>query len=325
MLRAMAAFLVLTCLSGMARAQGLDQPLRPTQTLKITPLTPASAETAGPVLGRGGATATLRSPQAERGVLSSFRFGFMGTDHKVNTLGVLVQGQRAEFILRDRDANDPFRAHATWLQSPSYSATQEVSAHASGDVKIDLPAGPAGHVALLQGFQFKRARATDANVRLVAVQVAEDSRSVRVALVDDQGADFRGMDGVQSLGLAALPLGELLALPVFGARLTGTLPEFDERRLRTYTVTVQYVWVPPSLVLGAGLVAGTTRMADAGTLPDSKDKVGLRGFRFAFGNSDHHLRSVGVDLTGNQRQPILFQDNNLDDPVAWSVGFVRLK
>jgi hypothetical protein len=178
---------------------------------------------------------------------------------------------------------------------------------------------------LLQGFQFKRARATDANVRLVAVQIAEDSRSVRVALVDDQGADFRGMDGAQSLGLAAVPLGELLALPVFGARLTGTLPEFDERRLRTYTVTVQYVWVPPSLVLGAGLVAGTTRMADAGTLPDSKDKVGLRGFRFAFGNSDHHLRSVGVDLTGNQRQPILFQDNNLDDPVAWSVGFVRLK
>lgn len=303
------------------------KPVAPAKPLSqvVKTLTPASAEQASAFAGRATGWQVLRSPHAGRGVLSSFKLAYSRSDHMINRFGILLAGSRAEFSLFDRDGNDPFRGEATWLQSPSFGATQQISAVAAGDVVLDLPRGPAGHVALLQGFQFERKEQTDANVRLVAVQIAEDSGTVRVALVDDQGADFRGMDGAVVGAVNVVPFGSVISPILFGTRATGTFPQFDEKRQRTYRITVQYVWVPRGAIKQTGMVSGNSRMSDSGTLPGPNDKVGLRGFRMLFTNSDHFLRGIGVNFVGDPRQPpIVYQDNDVDDPVAWNVTWAKL-
>jgi hypothetical protein len=56
------------------------------------------------------------------------------------------------------------------------------------------------------------------------------------------------------------------------------------------------------------------------------DKVALRGFRFYFRNADHHLKSIGVKLQADGgADPVSFQDNGRDDPIAWSVEYARMR
>jgi hypothetical protein len=42
-----------------------------------------------------------------------------------------------------------------------------------------------------------------------------------------------------------------------------------------------------------------------------------------FGNSDHHLLAVIVDLAEGGR--VVFQDNNLDDPMRYTVDYAVLR
>jgi hypothetical protein len=49
----------------------------------------------------------------------------------------------------------------------------------------------------------------------------------------------------------------------------------------------------------------------------------LQGFEVMFTNSDHHLLGLGVNPSGNGG--VLFQDNNNDDPMQWTMAYLTLK
>lgn len=257
------------------------------------------------------------------GALSSFQLQYNGSDHKLRAVAIEQVSAQAGFMLADKQPeDDPFSGSATWLKSGYFTELTEVKANAAGDFLLDIPAGPAGHVPLLAGFAFIRPQGTDANIRTIAVQLMDGQNKVRVALLDDQGPDFRNFTHLATGAILGGPIGGAvssgLALQEFGV--------FDGRRLRTYQVRLQIVWAPRAAVIGTGSVSGMSRRADSGRLPAVTDKVALRGFRFTFGNSDHHLKAIGVRLqAGSRNDPVLFQDNETDDPVAWSVDYAKMR
>lgn len=285
--------------------------------------------------GRGGVQARalipLNGKDTEKSVLSNFSLSFIGSDHKITSLGVTQQGRRAELILHDRDGNDRFVGRASWHSAAQF-VPGEVSTFGGGEMLIRIAqVPPPDSIAVLRGFRFDRKRGTDANIRLLGVQLL-DNETIRVSLVDDQGADFRGIERTvgQAFSIAGIPFAAALWSPALvGAeaarRLDGS--EFGRDGLRNYAVTVQYTWVPRSMVAEAmGSVSGTSPVISAGAAPAPNAKVALRGFRFFFGNSDHHLKSISVRLPNDPNAPaISFQDGDGNDPIAWAVDYLTLK
>ena len=290
------------------------------------------------------------------GALSSFELRYPGTDHKIRVVGVENAAPEALFQLADKEPADFFTGSASWLRASYFKQMTEVKAEGGGDFLIALPPGPPDHVPLLAGFVFERRPGTDANIRMIAVQLVDGK--LRVALMDDQGPDFRGMAPVvaASFGLSGIPImGGPIASALTGGVMAQEFATFDGKRLRTFAVRVQIVWAPRSAVLGMDSVSGLSRQADGGALPSPDDKVALRGFRFYFGNSDHHLGAIAVKLktpraSGAVRQqdnrtqtsgrrspmsegpqqaaggdPVKFQDNGTDDPIAWSVDYAKMR
>lgn len=58
----------------------------------------------------------------------------------------------------------------------------------------------------------------------------------------------------------------------------------------------------------------------------------FQGFTFSFGNSDHHLERVAIDLfhAGSESRatawpPVFFRDGRPDDPMQWAVEYVTLR
>jgi hypothetical protein len=283
--------------------------------------------------GRGAANTRalidIAGKNVQNAALSNFTLNFLGSDHKIRELGVLQSNSKAAFHFSDRDGDDRFVARAGWHTSEKF-IPYEVSAVGGGELSIRLnhPV-PADSVVLLKGFKFERARGTDANVRLIGVQIMDD-QTIRVSLVDDQGADFRNFGEV---------VGRAFSLGMFVEILTGfeavkrlNEGEFGQdrngqNRLRRFAVTVQYVVVPKAAISDFnGAVSGTSRVIAAGRAPAQNAKVALRGFRFYFGNSDHHLKTISVKLPSDPSQPaVSYEDGNADDPIAWAVDYMTLK
>jgi hypothetical protein len=285
--------------------------------------------------GRGGvnepAIIRLSGKNIQNAALSHFRLSFLESDHKIRMLGALQVNSRAELYLNDRDGNDRFVARAGWHTAEQF-VPNEVSSMGGGELLLRLTQPtPSDSVIVLRGFKFERKRRTDANIRLLGVQVI-DEQTIRVSLVDDQGADFRNFERAlgRSFAMSFAPFGGGLFADINTSyeavqRLNGS--EFGRSGLRNYAVTVQYVTVPKSMVADlTGAVSGTSRLISAGSAPAPNAKVVLRGFRFFFGNSDHHLKTIAVNLPSDPSKPaVTFEDGNADDPFAWSVDYMTLK
>ncbi|WP_066646934.1 MULTISPECIES: hypothetical protein [Sphingomonas] len=261
------------------------------------------------------------------GALSAFELRYPGTDHKLRAIGIENAAPDAVFRLADKQPGDSFTGSASWLRAGYFRQLTEVKTDGGGDFQVALPPGPADHVPLLAGFAFERRPGTDANIRMIAVQLTEGM--LRVALVDDQGPDFRGMEQVvaASFGLSGIPIvGGPLASTLTAGMAAQEFVNFDGKRLRTFKVRVQIIWAPRSAVRGMGSVSGMSRRADGGILPSPNDKIALRGFRFYFGNSDHHLGAIAVRLQAPSPEgPIKYQDDGTDDPIAWSVDYAKMQ
>jgi hypothetical protein len=91
-------------------------------------------------------------------------------------------------------------------------------------------------------------------------------------------------------------------------------------KYRPYRVTVQYAWIPNAIVERESAMSGTDRQRRQRP-PSSIDA--LQGFEVMFTNSDHHLLGLGVNPSGHGG--VLFQDNNNDDPMQWTLAYVTLK
>lgn len=256
--------------------------------------------------------------------LSDFHLTFGGrSDHKIRRMAVLAEDRFVRFSFADQDSNDRFEGRARFVV---FSAGQQhqVTARGSGSFEIPMEAGPANHTAVLTGFDFQRETGTDANVRTVSLWIDEDDSGnpvIRATLLDDMGADFRGLAEATFAGMAAaiIPTGSEIvsshAIAVDGlARLTGASGGY-----RPYAVTVQYGWVPNNVILRDGAAAGgSDRHFERG----NNARV-LTGFYFHFGNEDHHLAEIGV--TPATRNGIRYRDSDFDDPVSWELQYVELR
>lgn len=259
---------------------------------------------------------------ALRGVfaLNGFSLRFENGDHKLRRIGVLGRGRFTEFAMADSNGDDPFRADARYTTF-SDGVAGEVIAEGGGKFEIPLRGdAPAHSTLVLSGFAFQRQDGSDANLRNIGVWLDSDRKVARVSLMDDQGVDFRGFEG--TIG-AAFANGVLPG--VFEGVLAANVPR-AVRALRSggpyrpYRVTVQYAWIPNALIDREAAMSGTDRQRRQRP-PSSIDA--LQGFELMFTNSDHHLLGLGVNPSGTGG--VLFQDNNTDDPMQWTVAYLTLK
>jgi len=302
----------------------VTRPNRPIRLPDMIDLGPAVSWHFSAAASDGSISETRATPEDGRSLvpvaaLSRFRLSFSpGRDHKIRRMAVLAEERFARFSLADQDSNDWFRAGAQWAVI-SQGEQHEVSGYGGGAYRLPLEPGPEGHTAVLTGFDFQRQGGTDANVRTFGVWLEEDDVGapvVRVTLFDDMGPDFRGLDEttLAAFGAAAIPFGALVgttALAVDGISRFSASGGY-----RPFAVTIQYAWIPDSLVIREGAAAGDN--GERG-FPGAS-QVALQGFLFHFNNSDHHLLEVRVD-PGSR---VEYRDNDQDDPMRWEVQYVVL-
>ncbi|MEL6614090.1 MAG: PAN domain-containing protein [Bacteroidota bacterium] len=267
-------------------------------------------------------------------VLESFSLDFSNGDHKIRRFGVLAESRFARFSFADQDSNDPFAAEAVWWLIPS-AVTGEVSGVARQRGEVEIPPGPPGHILVLRGFEVRRADGSDANVRTFGISLDSEASTASILLSDDMGPDWRGFEGTLGLAslLSAIPLDPVGAVLMTKAdavnRLNGgwgasggSVPG------RPYAFTIQYAWVPGEVAPKTLAQSGTETWEERFASERPRGRIAIRSFLFSFQNSDHHLDRFTIDLRGantpRYRHPVSFRDNNLDDPMQWSVEYATL-
>ena len=251
-------------------------------------------------IGRAAPQPALAPVHALRG----FKLQFQNGDHKLRRIGVVAEDRFVNFALADSNGDDPFLAHAEFLNL-SAGKMAEVAGIGGGKFEIPLPAGPAGHVPVLAGFEFRRADGGDANLRNIGVWLDTERGVARVSLIDDQGLDLRGLELAigASIGAAVLPGVVDWAAPIAGvsAPITGgiigrrAIAQLYEGK-RGYQVRIRYVWIPRASVQAFGALAGSDREMAAPSNWQAAPRVDLlQGFEFTFMNSDHHLLGLAVN------------------------------
>ena len=257
--------------------------------------------------------------------LNGFSLKFDNGDHKLRRVGVLGHGRFTELALADSNGDDPFTASANYTIFTGKGAGRIVTGQvvAEGGGKFEIPLrgnAPADSTLVLSGFSFQREDGSDANLRNIGVWLDSERKVARVSLVDDQGFDFRGFEA--TIGAAFLNG----VLPgAFEVMLATNVPRAvrgirSAGKYRPYRVTVQYAWIPNAIVEQESAMSGTDRQRRQ--RPPSRIDA-LQGFEFMFTNSDHHLLGLGVNPSGNG--DVLFQDNNTDDPMQWTMAYLTLK
>ncbi|WP_240007950.1 hypothetical protein [Pseudaquidulcibacter saccharophilus] len=260
--------------------------------------------------------------------LSSFVFNFNNGDHKLRKIAVGNYLGKAQFTFADQDSNDPFYGKARWYQSSDF-ITGSVIAVGGGEFEISIPR-KAGYTPILSGFSFSRKDGTDANVRTIGVRIDPNRSVVRVALIDDQGFDFRVIESQLAAGFAwsFMPVGHMEAIfaTATGATSYMAAHEFTKNNMRAYTADIRYTLVPNGYINAKGAVSGSNNKIESGRLPKDGEKIALSGFIFSFKNSDHHLLQLKVDLQSNDSaESVVYRDGDGGDPFEWNAEYVTLK
>lgn len=262
--------------------------------IRILPTSGTSfAQTSG---ARGSVTTAADRPIASVSALSMFSLGFENGDHKFRRMQVLAEGASARFALNDAYDDDPFSAQARWVNIVGGRSGSATATGGGGIItQLSIAPGPANHTFVLRGFEFRRGANLDANIRAMSINLAPEGNVIHVTLVDDERLDLR-LGPMRNVGRTGADIG------------------------RRYNVVVQYAWVPNTAIASRGIITGSERGRDAASVPAGL--AAIQGFSFNFGNSDHHLLTAAIDLSGGGSAR--FQDNNLDDPMRWEVKYLSL-
>lgn len=261
--------------------------------------------------------ATMTLPGGEASALAAFRLRFENGDHKVKRVSLLRMGDAIQAALNDNDGNDPFAASARYLELNQGRALV-ATADCRGTCTIPIAVSD-GTAALLTGFSFERPQG-DHNVRQISVQLLAERGIAEVSLFDDQDRDLRVGSGSLSPARASDARGYLVTLQYLVVdksmvkrqrRATG-----DRRNLKGPFAGID----SPSLGGKNVLTVSTAGWSEARR---GVPHYALQGFEFRFGNRDHHLREIGVNLD-RVDEVVVFQDNNRDDPMSWSVDYAEL-
>jgi hypothetical protein len=82
--------------------------------------------------------------------------------------------------------------------------------------------------------------------------------------------------------------------------------------------SVQYAYLPRDLFVTTGSSSGSGDQGGARRFVPSGPSV-IRGFRFDFQDSDHHVRDIGVTTPDDGRIEVFYEDKNGDDAFDWIV------
>ena len=264
-----------------------------------------------------------RSEVVHRGpvvaALAGFELRYSNGAHQIRQIGVMNRGEHIEVNFRDHNGDDPFTFRGEYVAFPGQEhrvRLATVSApQCGGRCSIRLPAIAPDETALLVGFSFRRPR-DDANLEAMAVELLPDRRVADVMFFDDGGFDFSGF--------APAPLFEIYTAAE-SARNEGP---------GAVAVELQVMIIPRDFVAYMGRMIGVSQMAartiaPQDLLPDGQswERVSTRGaimgFGMMFGNGDHHIERVSVDLTA---PPVVeFRDADPDDPMSWYVDYVAFR
>ena len=278
-----------------AYAQRVHVPLSPVLRPGLITLPHLGATSHARLIGLGTLTSAPDTPLTPLAGLSAFHIGYQGGDHMFRRSQLLLEGALVRAAFTDRNDDDYWAIDATWI---NFTGGQSGSVSGRGGgrqpLHLAIPAGPPNSTFVLRGFSFERDPGTDANLKQMAIGLEPSGDSIEVMLSDNEGADFRlGQRGARNLG----------------------------RDGRQYDVTVQYAWIPNSLVASSGIVTGSVGNREAASIPAGAALIS--GFSFQFLNGDHHIWKIDVDTAnGGMGQ---FQDNNTDDPMHWQINYVSLK
>ncbi len=345
-------FLFLAALATLAHAQSNKAPpakssqpsAAPSALLRGMPrllAAPSWSLAQGSGSGSGTVRAALNAALTPAAALRSFHLQFGNSDHKLGRLAVLPEDRFVQLAINDSGGEDPFGGEASFAVV-SRGVQKSISGVGAGQIAVPLEKGPAKHVLLLSGFEFRREAGSDANVRQLKVWLDPKLPKAVIALVDDQGADFRGIERALGSGFSGdAGLGALLSIKRSIDEAARGL-NAARGNYRPYAFTIHYAWVPEELVgTPVALSGGAERGAPVatpsrfklftGAVPGETAKVptdiGIQGFEFYFGNSDHHLLAVGVNSTSARRaqEIVTYQDGNRDDPLQWALQYVPFK
>jgi len=243
--------------------------------------------------------------------LSSFRVKFDNGDHALRSMSVAKQSdQTAGLWMSDSNSDDPISATGTWWVIPGATGGQLTTSISSGqEINLSVPAGPLNHRLVLGGFSFNIG-GTASNFETGEVQL--------------QRLAIRVRDPHPAASNSA------------ASRISGVVYTNDGNR--PITVTVQYVWVPDSYIASGGIVTNQSprtasrarvrsRDQAVGQMPTSERYL-IESFDFQFTNGTHNMLGLGVHLNGTESattEAITWQDNNRDDPIAWSVSYLQMR
>ncbi|MFZ1566004.1 hypothetical protein [Sphingorhabdus sp.] len=254
--------------------------------------------------------------------LSSFRIHYDNGDHAIRSINVRkLPDQTAALNIADSFSDDPITAFGNWWVIPGATGGELTTSISSGqEINLTVPVGPANHRLVLGGFSLR---------------------------IDGSGNNFE--KGEVQVGRIAIRLNDPSpqASNSAASRISGTV--FTNDGNRNIIVTVQYVWVPTTYLIGEGRVGNRTdpartrggvgisgqgsperlRNSVTAQLPAS-DRYLIRAFDLKFNNGTHNMLDIGVHLDGatgstGADDAISWQDNNRDDPIEWSVNYLNLR
>jgi hypothetical protein len=295
----------------------------------------------------GGGTVNVGTNGSLAGIpiLNGFHFRFGNGDHKFQRIGLRPTGDQTAYVTyRDHNADDRYKAAATWITLNGGGVKGEVAAKMwqQSFVKLPTPRPPNSRL-VLTGFELRFPDGHDYNVRMIGIWLDEATNMARVSFIDGKYAPALGTAGPAFHPKLEAKIQTSLDLD----RLSGNLSEdgkaggwWWDKDLWTASspeaaVRIQYAWIPNEAVSGELVLTGNQRAPDSGVA--FPPRSGIQGFEFRYDSGgDHHLKEIGIlpPLPGSATRTasgvpanefIAFQDNNRDDAIKWAVKTVTIK
>ncbi len=335
-------FFVLSLLGGAmvvstdAGAQGAKGVFnRPQQVQRAAPV--LTQNVANVMTDRQTGTSNAASNGALDGVpvLNGFHLKFSNGDHELRKVSVLVASpSSATIALIDKNADDPYRAEATWINIKGGGTRGEVHAAGGGQFDVPLPTQrPPNSRLVLTGFELRDQ--DDDHIRMVGVWLDETRNVARVSFLNHISGWFSAAG--TRLGAAGVPVPDrigAISSKVFptAAAADAYVSANDNYSYRAFAVRLQYAFIPNTIVEGEDYFTGSSRAPSSGKI--FQPRAAIQGFEFFFDNKAHHLLEIGVmpRLPGSavsarapQGEYIAFQDKNRDDPIKWAVKLLTIK
>jgi hypothetical protein len=234
------------------------------------------------------------------GALQGFKLSYLRDDHQIKLIGLMNEAGETRAGLSDQNGGDRFTSFARYRMIDTLPATT-LSSQSCTSCALPFRNQPADTVAVLAGFWLERQTPDDLNVRSFSVELDQTAKVARVSLTNDGARPFGGPRR------AEVPIRVLVQVIYVPSRYVA-----GQHKLKgDYSPGVE-MWT--NLVEGDAL----NRISHAELSSLFGDRAVLQGFSFTFGNADHFLKTVLVDLWAHP-DLIHIQDANTDDPYKWSI------